>query len=54
MVPGSNELRKAIYGNLTIGKDDKGNVIELMEKTILNNLKAVNVTLKDKTYFEIA
>ena len=35
MVPGSNELRKAIYGDLAIVKG-----IELMEKTILDNMKS--------------
>ena len=50
MVPGSNELRKAIYGDLAIVKG-----IELMEKTILDNMKSNDKTLNDKTsYFELA
>jgi len=34
LVPGSNELRKAIYGDLANGKDKDGEDIILYEKTI--------------------
>jgi len=43
LVPGSNELRKVIYGS-----DDK-----TWEKTILDKLKVIEAN-KEKTYFKLA